>query len=270
LKFTTLLQSYYRFFRDFSDDLFDDKIGHYASSLSWSTLFSIIPLLVVLLWGFATQPLFHAYHNQIKVLIFSNLMPTNYEVIRDYIDTFMKNANQLGYIGIGYVAIASVLFFKNYDYIVNDIFGAPKRGIWEAFRTYGVILVSIPLMMGLSFYLSSVIQSYLDKNPFTNAIHLFIVVPYLIVWMIFYILYQYSVNTRVSLYPALVSSFIASLVWYLSKSGFVFYVTYNQTYTSVYGSVSILLFFFLWIYLSWAIFLHGLKFCDLLNRGEEE
>jgi membrane protein len=38
---------------------------------------------------------------------------------------------------------------------------------------------------------------------------------------------------------------------------------------SIYGGFSILLFFFLWIYISWAIFLHGLKFCHLLEVDEE-
>ncbi|HEY9130030.1 MAG TPA: YhjD/YihY/BrkB family envelope integrity protein, partial [Sulfurovum sp.] len=68
---------------------------------------------------------------------------------------------------------------------------------------------------------------------------------------------------------ALISSFIASLVWYISKSAFIFYVLHNKTYATIYGSISTLLFFFLWIYISWAIFIHGLKFCDLLNKNEE-
>jgi membrane protein len=93
--------------------------------------------------------------------------------------------------------------------------------------------------------------------------------PYFIIWMVFYILYQVSANTHITISSALISSFIASLVWYLSKSAFVYYVVYNKTYTNIYGSIATLLFFFLWIYISWAIFLHGLKFCDLLNKGEE-
>lgn len=269
MKTEKLLKSYYIFVRDFFSDLFDDKLGHYASSLSWSTLFSMIPLLVILLWVFTTLPLFHNYHDQIETLIFANLMPTHSTEIMGYINTFMENSYKLGYVGIGYVSIAAILFFKNYDYIVNDIFGAPSRSVLQAFKTYLLILITIPLMMGLSFYLSTLIQSYLDQNSYTSAIHLFRFLPFLIVWMIFYILFQYSANIRITLQPALISSFITSLVWYLSKNAFVYYVVHNKTYESVYGSISIVLFFFLWIYLSWAIFLHGLKFCDLLNREEE-
>ena len=267
--FKRLFKNYYIFLRDFFSDLLDDKIGHYASSLSWSTLFSIIPLLVILLWVFTTLPIFDSIHKQIETLIFTNLMPTDSKEVMNYINTFMENSHKLGYVGVFYVTFAAIMFFKNYDYIVNDIFDIPKRNILSAFKTYILLIIIIPLIMGASFYLSTVVQSYLDKSDITSTIHLFYFLPYLMVWTVFYILYQYSANTRVTISAAMISSFITSLIWYLSKSAFVFYVVHNKTYASVYGSISTMLFFFLWIYISWAIFLHGLKFCDLLNRDEE-
>ncbi len=268
-RFKNILKNYYIFLRDFLGDLFDDKIGHYASSLSWSTLFSIIPLLVILLWVFTTLPIFDSVHSQIETLIFANLMPTDSKEVMSYINTFMENSHKLGYVGVSYVTFAAIMFFKNYDYIVNDIFDTPKRNILSAFKTYILLIIIIPLIMGASFYLSTVMQSYLDKSDITSTIHLFYFLPYLMVWTVFYILYQYSANTRITLSAAMISSFITSLIWYLSKSAFIFYVVHNKTYASVYGSISTILFFFLWIYISWAIFLHGLKFCDLLNRDEE-
>lgn len=268
-QFKNILKNYYIFLRDFFSDLFDDKIGHYASSLSWSTLFSIIPLLVILLWVFTNLPVFDTVYQKIESLIFSNLLPTDSKEVMEHINIFMENSNKLGYVGAFYVTFAAVMFFKNYDYIVNDIFSTPSRSIWEAVKTYLLLLIIIPAMMGASFYLSSFIQSYLDKNSITSSIHIFYFLPYLIVWMVFYVLYQMSANTPISISSAMISSFIASLIWYLSKSAFLFYVLHNKTYASVYGSISTLLFFFLWIYISWAIFLHGLKFCDLLNRDKE-
>jgi len=264
-----IFKNYYIFLRDFLSDLFDDKLGHYASSLSWSTLFSIIPLLVILLFVFTTLPIFDSVHQNIEQLIFSNLMPTDSKEVMNYINTFMENSDQLGWVGAFYVIFAAIMFFKNYDYIVNDIFGVPTRSVLGAIKTYLLLLLIIPAMMGGSFYLSTFTQTYLDKNAITSVIHLYTFLPYFIVWMVFYVAYQLSANIRIDISAAMISSFIASLIWYLSKSAFVFYVVHNKTYTSIYGSISTLLFFFLWIYISWAIFLHGLKFCDLLNRDEE-
>jgi len=262
-------KNYYIFLRDFFSDLFDDKLGHYASSLSWSTLFSIIPLMVILLFVFTKLPIFNSVYSQIEELIFSNLMPTDSKEVMGHISTFMENSDKLGYVGTFYVLFASIMFFKNYDYIVNDVFGLPSRTLWGAIKTYLLLILIIPTMMGGSFFLSTFIQGYLDKNSITSVIHLYTFLPYFIVWMMFYVAYQLSANIRITVSAAMLSSFITSLIWYLSKSAFIFYVVHNKTYTSIYGSISTLLFFFLWIYISWAIFIHGLKFCDLLNKDEE-
>jgi len=264
-----LLKNYYLFIRDFFKDLFDDRLGHYASSLSWSTLFSIIPLLVIFLSIFTRMPLFDSMYEKVEALIFSNLMPTDSKVIMEHINTFMQNSDQLGYVGAFYVTFAAIMFFKNYDYIVNDIFSVPTRTLWQAVKTYLLLILILPVLMAASFFLSGFIQSYLDKNSITSMIHLYSMLPYLIVWMMFYVAYQLSANVPIEVSAAAISSFIASLIWYLSKSAFVFYVVHNKTYASIYGSISTILFFFLWIYISWAIFIHGLKFCDLLNKDEE-
>ena len=269
LKTKILLRNYYIFLRDFLKDLFDDKIGHYASSLSWSTLFAIIPLMAIMLWVFTMLPIFDSVYSKIEKLIFTNLMPTDSKEVMEYINSFIANSDKLGTIGIVYILFAVFMFFKNYDYIVNDIFSTPTRNIWSAIKTYTLLLLAIPLMLGSSFYLSSIIQGYLDQNSITSTIHIFYFLPFVVIWAMFYITYQLSANTKISIQAASISSFIASLVWYLSKSAFIFYVLHNKTYTSIYGSISTLLFFFLWIYISWAIFLHGLKFCDLLDKDEE-
>ena len=270
LKTKTLLRNYYVFFRDFFKDLLDDRLGYYASSLSWNTIFSIIPLLVILLYVFTTLPLFQDTYDKVQELIFANLMPTQSKEIMENINTFIANSDKLGMVGAFYVTFAAIMFFKNYDYIVNDIFELPSRGILESIKTYLVLIILLPLMMGASFYLSSFIQSYLDKNTITSMIHLYSILPYTIVWSAFYIAYQLSANIHIKKRAAFISSFIASLIWYLSKSGFIFYVVHNKTYASVYGSISTVLFFLLWIYISWAIFLHGLRFCYLLDKNEDE
>lgn len=265
----TLLREYYIFVRDFFKDLFDDRLGYYASSLSWSTIFAIIPLLVIFLYVFTTLPLFQEVYDKVEHIIFANLMPTQSKEIMHYLNTFIANSDKLGLVGAFYVTFAAIMFFKNYDYIVNDIFELPIRGVVKSVKTYLILIVLLPTIIGASFYLSSFIQHYLDQNSLTSMIHLYAIIPYLIVWIAFYIAYQLSANTRIKKRAAVVSSFIASLIWYLSKSGFVFYVLHNKTYTSIYGSISTVLFFLLWIYISWAIFLHGLRFCYLLNKKDE-
>ncbi len=265
-----LLKGYYIFIRDFLSALFEDKLSYYSASLSFYTLFSIIPLLVIILSIFTNLPLFEDVYNGIQTLLFENLMPTHSKEILLHINGFVENSGKLGMVGVTYVLFASMMFFKNYDYIVNDIFKSRRRSFWSSVTVYWTLVTLTPIMMVLSFYVSTQIQVILDKNQFTNGIQVLKILPFFIIWSIFYLTYKISANAKISNKAAGVSSFIASLAWYIAKSGFIFYVLHNKTYMSIYGGLSTLLFFFLWIYISWAIFLHGLKFCYLLDEEEDE
>ncbi len=261
--FKKLLKNYYIFVRDFFYELFESKIGYYASSLSWDTIFAIIPLMVVLLSIFTVLPIFDMLFEELKLFLFSVLIPANSQIILNQIESFLHNSDQLGIIGSFYVIFAVILFFKTYDYIINDIFKTPKRGLWKAVKVYLLFIILIPIGISSSFYISF----YLDGLKFHAII--VAILPFIITWGMFFGAYQASPNLHVAPWASLTSSFIASSVWYISKSLFIVYISRNQAYGTIYGSVSIVLFFFLWIYLSWAIFLHGAKFCHLLNEGKE-
>ncbi len=260
-----LLRTYYIFIRDFFRDLFDERLGFHAASLSWSTLFFIIPLLVIILSLLTYLPVFDDLYDRIHAILAQNLLPTNSKVIMEYVDKFVDNAGKMGLMGTGYVIFAAVMFFRDYDYIVNDIFELPRRKLLIAVRTYSMLLFLVPLVVIASIWLSSM----LDKLHLASLLHLDFLLPFLVVWGLFYITYQLSPREHIQPSAALISSFISSLVWYLSKSLFLFYALYNHTYASIYGGLSTLLFFFLWIYISWAIFLHGLRLCYLLDKEEE-
>lgn len=269
IKIRQLIKEYYIFIRDFLTALFQDKLSYYSASLSFYTLFSIIPLLVIVLSIFTNLPMFDDIYSNIQTLIFENLMPTHSKEVLTYINGFVENSGKLGMVGVIYVLFASMMFFKNYDYIVNDIFECERRSFWSSVTVYWTLVTLTPIMLVLSFYLSTQIQNMLNKNEWTATIHMLKMLPFFIIWSIFFLSYKISANTDVPNKAALISSFIASLAWYIAKMGFVFYVMHNKTYLSIYGGFSILLFFFLWIYISWAIFLHGLKFCHLLEKDEE-
>ena len=67
-------------------------------------------------------------------------------------------------------------------------------------------------------------------------------------------------------WAALISSLVVTVMFSIAKEIFIYYVFLNKSYTTLYGSFSILMFLFLWIYASWFIFLNGLKLCRYLNN----
>ena len=257
------------FLKNFFNDLFYDKLGFYAASMSWSSIFFIIPFLVILLVAFTYMPIFDTAYLKIHNLLSESLVTSNRDLIIGHIDKFVDNAGKLGVIGFIYVVIATVMFFKDYDFIVNDIFNTPQRGILEAIKTYFGLILLLPFTLGSSFWVFDKLDNYLSSFSIYSILHLKLIIPYLIIWLMFYIAYQLSPRVSVNHQAAFISSFIASLIWFIAKSLFVYYIIYNKTYTSIYGGLSTVLFLFLWIYISWAIFLHGLRFCYILDKKSD-
>ncbi len=256
-----LLILIFKLTKNFVVELFDPKLSFYAASMSWATLFFIIPLLVITLSIILHTQFFSKYYEKIHTLIAQSLAPASSAQIMNWIDTFVANASQMGLIGTIYVIVAAVLFFKDFDYIVNDIFSEERRGILKAFLLYGGLLLFIPIAIAASIWLFTILGSKFHLAP--------ILLQFFIIWAIIFIIFKLTPKESIPLNVLAISSFITTLVWFIAKNIFVFYIIYNKTYTTIYGTVSIVLFTFLWIYISWTIFIHGLQLCSMLMREDE-
>jgi len=248
----------------------DPSIPHYASSLSFHTILSLIPILLITFSIFTKMPSFKGYYEKIQNFIFNSIMPAQQEAITPYLNEFMNNTGSMGLTGLIFVLYVSIMFFLDYEKIINKIFQAKIRTLWESVTTYWTMLTMMPLGLAISFYLSSLINGLLSSNSVTSAINLLPFAPYLIVWFLFFIMYTISSNRKLNRKSTAIASFITSLIWYSSKTLFIYYVAYNKTYLSIYGSFSILMFFFVWIYFSWLIYLYGAKLVQVLDLMQKE
>ena len=259
----------FRHVKFFIGTFIDKELTLFAASLSFYTIFTIIPLLLIMLTLLTSLPSFAEHYETIKVFIFSNLMPVNSEAIMGHIDGFLENSAKMGMIGLVTILVASLLFFKNFEYIANKIFHAKPRTLWESITTYWTMLTLTPIALGISFYITGYIATLMATNTLTSGLDILPLVPYIIIWALFFLLFQISANVKINPKAALISSFLVSVVFSISKNAFIYYVFMNKSYTTMYGSFAILMFLFLWIYVSWIIFIYGLKLCHIINRVYE-
>jgi membrane protein len=260
----------YRVIRTYFTSLFDKDITFYASSLSFYTLFTLVPVMLIVLSISTSLTSFDTFYANIKSFIMDNILPVSSDAFSSFIDSFMQNSMQLSIIGIISVIVSSMLFFQNFEYIVNKIFKTKPRGFWESLTIYWTLVTLTPIALVFSFYLSNELQTYLNDQSFTQGLNILELFPYLIIWSLFFLIYKISANTEISNRTAGISSFAVSLTWYLAKIGFISYVLQNKTYATIYGSFSTLIFFFLWVYLSWIIFIYGLKLCYTIEKVSQE
>ncbi len=255
---------------EFFKKIKDPSIAHYSSSLSFHTILSLIPILLISFSIFTKMPSFKEYYEKIQHFIFNSLMPAQQNIVTPYLNKFMENTGSMGITGFIFVLYVSMMFFLDYEKIMSKIFNTEKRTLWQSVTTYWTMLTMMPLGLGLSFYLSSIINKFLGSNEITSSINLLPFLPYFIIWFLFFIMFMISANKTLKKKSTLLASFITSIIWYSSKSLFIYYVAYNKTYLSVYGSFSILMFFFLWIYFSWLIYIYGAKLCSVLDEKQTQ
>ena len=262
----TKIYNLYRHVRFFIRTFVDKELTLFAASLSFYTIFTIIPLLLIMMTLLTTLPSFAEHYESIKLFIFSNLMPVNSEAIMGHIDSFLANSAKMGVIGLVMILVASLLFFKNFEYIANKIFHAKKRTLWESITTYWTMLTLTPIALGVSFYITGYVAALMSSSSLTSSLNILPFLPYIIIWGLFFLIFQIAANTKINPKASAISSFIIAIVFSLSKNAFIYYVFYNKSYTTMYGSFAILMFLFLWIYVSWIIFIYGLKLCYIINR----
>ncbi|MDR0666623.1 MAG: YihY family inner membrane protein [Campylobacteraceae bacterium] len=246
----------------------DKDLMTYASSLSFHTMLSTIPVLLLTFSIVTKLPSFDEHYNMIKEFIFNSLSPSNPEIISEYIDKFLGNTTQIGIFGFVTMLIVSILFFRDYEGIFNKIMHVNPRSFWHSLSSYWTLITLAPILLGVSFYLSKIIQNFLEG--YGSNINILAVFPYLVVWTLFFTVYMISSNAKVTVKAGAISSFLASLIWYISKTLFVLYATHNQIYQTIYGPFSVVLFLFVWVYISWVIFLYGVRVCYLLLEKKKE
>ncbi|PAF46568.1 hypothetical protein BKH41_08930 [Helicobacter sp. 12S02232-10] len=248
----------------------EQEMFYYASSLSFYTIFALIPLLLIVFSVMLNFPNFRDRVNEFKVFILSNILPAHTEIISSFLDTFMKNSSKLGVMGLIYIAFTSLMFFRNYEYITSKMFNSKPRKFFDSLVVYWAMMTLFPIAFFMSIYFSKEVQGvFKDK---VNGLFFPDVLLWLGTCVLFLILFQISANKLLNKKALVFTSFASASIWYLFKWGFVYYVSYNKTYPTLYGSVSVLLILMLWIYISWLILLFGMRSCEafISNFGKNE
>ncbi|NQY95381.1 MAG: YihY/virulence factor BrkB family protein [Campylobacteraceae bacterium] len=240
------------------DSFFNDDTTYYAASLSFFTIFSILPILTLIIAIISNLEQFSQYLELFTNYVLEILNPSHSETFVNIFKSFISNSDKLGTIGIVYMLFVFTMFFKDYEYIVNKIHKTKRKSIHASFFFYLSFIIALPIIFTSYIFLTSF---------YNNTIFDFILI-FTYAWSIFFALFKLTVNRYVSTKAALISSLVTLIIIGITKNLFVYYVLYNQTYTTIYGSMATLLFTFLWIYISWIIYLYGIKMCHRLNLQE--
>lgn len=242
----------------------DDQITVNAGYLAYVTLLSIVPLVAVGVAIFSAFPGFESTLVTIENFLFTNLVPTSTDVIKEHISAFAGNANKMTAVGVGFLAAVSLLLIRNVDATLNRIWRIKKkRPMMISFAVYWMVLSLGPVLLGASIGLTSYIVSlvsFADQGIPGFSGFLLKLLPYIISMIGFIMLYTLVPNTRVPFRAAIPGALFAAMLFELTKKGFALYISHFPSYEVIYGALATIPILFVWVYLSWIVVLLGAEF----------
>ncbi|WP_366517411.1 YihY/virulence factor BrkB family protein [uncultured Campylobacter sp.] len=249
----------------------DKSILRYASGLSFYTILFMIPAFLLSLGIAARLPIFNQskYFEALKNFLFSTFLPIKHKLTTQHLEIFLQNSFELNTICTVAVIFASITFFADYEHAVNRIAKAEKKcNFIYSLSIYWALVALTPICFGFSICLSYLVDKIL--HSMAVDIKLLNFLSFMCIWAMFCLFYIVSANKKIKFKNTAPSSLIATIAWFASKYVLLYYAILNETYRSIYGSFAVLLFFFLWIYVSWVVFLYGFKFCVFLENKHSQ
>lgn len=228
-----------------------------ASSLAYTTLLSLVPLIAVMFSFFSNLPVFKDLSEIVQEFVFSNFVPSFGQTIRDYLINFSIKASQLTTTGIILLVVIALMLMSTINSALDNIWHITKRrSLIGRFLVYWAILTLGPVLIGVGFYSTS----YLLALPLVDSVdtsRLLTLMPFYTTSIAFTLLYILVPNTSVNTRHAIAGGVTAAILFELAKYTFGLYVKAVPTYQVIYGAMAVIPMFLIWIYVSWLIVLLG-------------
>ncbi|HOK23468.1 MAG TPA: YihY family inner membrane protein [Candidatus Hydrothermia bacterium] len=254
----------------FWEKIQDDEVFSKASSLSYMTVFASIPALSLVFFLFAQFSAFSGMYEKIKNFIFTYFIPQSGMMIEEKLDELLKNIGSLEVIGVIALIVTTVLMVDFVEGNINKIWGIrQKRALLVKIASYWAFITLVPILIALSIYISTRLASFgffttLKESPVFRSIQ-YILLPFLITVIAFFIVYFILPNGEVNPLAALGGAVFGAFLWEISKLLFDVYIIYFSTIPRFYGTLGNILVFIFWIYLSWTFLLLGAEVAVFLE-----
>lgn len=256
-----ILVSVRTFLRKLSDELAEIRFA--AASLSFSTLFAIIPFLVVILAVFQSIGGLEKIYPQVESLLMSYLKEATGNTVTQYLKKSVTQVQSrtLGYTGVIFLLFTTIGLFRNIDIAFQRIWKLkPRKPFLQRLWLHSIVMISLPVLLAGFIGLRSV----LIVDRFGQTIHkqfLFGLVIGLAIWILYAVIPDTKVSKRASLFSASLAAFGVTIV----QSSFLWISLKVFKQNKIYGSLVSFPIFMLWLLIVWSIILTGASLCAFLQ-----
>lgn len=249
------------------------EISVRAMSLAYTTLLSLVPLLVFsfsILKGLGAR-------GDLRFLLNEFFRPVGgaTEQLTESVMQFVTNmrGGLLGSIGLAFLVYTVIATIEKVEGSFNYLWQVERaRSFARRFTEYLSVMILGPILLAVALGLlttaeNSLFAQWLGSSPWlawtmTAAAG---VLPYLIVTIVFTFMYCFIPNTKVQFRAALIGGVSAGILWALVGQLFTAFIVYSSQMVAIYTGFAIVLTTLIWVYMSWVILLMGAQLAFYLQ-----
>ncbi len=251
-----------------------DKCIQRASALAYTSLLAIVPMVALIFSIFTSFQAFASVSSHLTNTLLEYLLPTSQQAVQAYLSTVADKTTALSVFGVLGLLFTATALLNTIEEAFNTIWRITRaRALFSKFITFWATLTLAPILVGASISITSYFAAlpvlkqmaegatYISQTPF--------LVPWLMSSLAMATLYSVLPNSSVPFRFSLIGGLVAGALFEWAKFGFAFYVTEVADYERLYGALSTLPIFLIWLYLIWVIVLIGAEISFCLQHPEQ-
>ena len=238
-----------------------------TSALAFNLLLYFVPLslLMVSLLGYTVVDSERA-RNEVQSVMRA-FLPQSQQALAENLAAIVTGRGLLGLVGLGSFVVFSSFLFGTIRSVLNQIFHVQQfraflNGVGiDLLMTVLVAILLFGVVMNTS--LVTMVGTFAERYPsltpvFTPALTLWDrVLGFTATVVLFFVLYRVAPARTLPAGALLLGALSATLLFQLARWGFTWYVTMAQATLVLYGALSGLMFFFMWLYYASLVFILG-------------
>ncbi|MFT3761030.1 MAG: YihY family inner membrane protein [Pseudoxanthomonas sp.] len=258
------------FARFLASRFFDDRLFQAAAALSYTTVFALVPLAMVVFGVLSAFPVFGEWREQLTDYVFSNFVPSAANAVKDKLFELLGNSGKLTVAGAIGLIVSLLITLNSVEGTFNRIWrvaGARPRLsrflVYWTVLTLGALLAAASLalsawLFALPLFSSTAEGKWLSSLALRSA-------PMLIELVAITAVYRVVPHRTVQFRYALAGALIATLLLEAIKWGLGVYLGAFNSYQKIYGALAALPILLLWIYLCWVAVLLGASIASAIS-----
>lgn len=253
-------------FRYYARRLFDEfaEIRFASTSLAYSTLFSLIPFLVVVLSVFQAVGGLQKIYPEIESIILSLFRDATGVTVTLYIQRTIEaiNPKTMGITAVLFLYFSMIGLLRNVDMAFHHIWKTKaQKPFFKRMWMHWLILLSTPVLLAVFLGLRSV--KWLNAGQGFDATQ--ILFPLGLTFFL-WLLYVSIPEKKVHKLSALISASITSLALVIVQNSFLWASLKIFKHNKIYGSFASVPIFLFWLLVLWYVVLTGVSLCAYLQQ----